>query len=741
MLLPYAFIRLFIAFAVGIVAGTYAPAFHTESTLLVFSAILAYLCLHLLTSNTFKRKNAFALAVMATVLTALFGYVYTLHRTAKFAPTHLLAYKDSLQYYEVELTSELKKTTRGDKAEATILRVCTDTTGQQWHYATGKVMLYFEQLARDTIPIDYGTRLIIKGFPTDIPSPMNPDEFDYHNYMSNLQIYHYHFLQLRDYALIDRSTPNWVQYWSITSRKYCDKVFKTYIKDQESYGLAAALVLGIKENLTDEIKNTYSNSGIMHILAVSGMHVTLLFAIIGFAFKPLEKKYPKWTPFISLFSLVLLWFYAFITGLSASVLRAVVMFTLLLIAKLIDRKYNIYNVLAMAAFVMCLLDPYILFDVGFQLSYLAVLGIVFFHPFISRLYVPNYPTKAVWVSKWAYRWGQVRYYFINNAWTILAVSVAAQITTSPIGLLYFHQFPNYFLVANLIAIPLSTVVMYLNLLLLLLSGIADFIGIFINFGGFFNYLLEWIGWLTEKMIIFLNYLVSFIEKAPFSITTGIHITAWETWAIYAMIIVFILFFYQKKLYYFGIATLLLLGICVSQVIEFSDQYHQQQILFYQTPRATAVEFTDGNKAYFMGHEDLLLNAQKIRFHTYNTQYQRGIQDLHYLPVEDSLQIAKTLVVATEAAKYRLFCFRGKKLVHIRQKMWLNEIPKADFWLISGNAFPKISKKYLPQTKPSMIIIDGSNSLRTAQRFTQKMDSLQFPHHITAVKGAYLSEIR
>jgi hypothetical protein len=101
MLLPYAFIRLFIAFAVGIVAGTYAPAFHTESTFLVFSAILAYLCLHILTSNTFKRKNAFALAVMATVLTALFGYVYTLHRTAKFDPTHLLAYKDSLHYNEL----------------------------------------------------------------------------------------------------------------------------------------------------------------------------------------------------------------------------------------------------------------------------------------------------------------------------------------------------------------------------------------------------------------------------------------------------------------------------------------------------------------------------------------------------------------------------------------------------------------------------------------------------------------
>jgi competence protein ComEC len=240
MLLPYAFIRLFIAFAIGIVAGTYMPAFHTESTIFVFIAILAYLCLHLFTNNTFKRKNAFALAVVATVLTALFGYVYTLHRTAKFDPKHLLVYKDSLQYYEVELTSELKKTSRGDKAEATVLRVCTDTAGQQWQYATGKVMLYFEELAKGSIPIDYGTRLIVKGFPTDIPSPMNPDEFDYHNYMSNLQIYHYQFLHLRDYRLIDRSTPNWLQYGSIAARKYCDNIFKTYIKEHESYGLAAA---------------------------------------------------------------------------------------------------------------------------------------------------------------------------------------------------------------------------------------------------------------------------------------------------------------------------------------------------------------------------------------------------------------------------------------------------------------------------------------------------------------------
>lgn len=147
--------------------------------------------------------------------------------------------------------------------------------------------------------------------------------------------------------------------------------------------------------------------------------------------------------------LLCLWSYAFITSLSPSVMRAVTMFSFIAIANVMQRQTNIYNTLAASAFLLLILEPNMVFEVGFQLSYLAVLGIVSIYPIVYPLFV--------FKSKWT-----------DTLWQLNCVSIAALIATFPLGIFYFHQFPNYFLVANILVLPLIPFIIYFGLSFLLL---------------------------------------------------------------------------------------------------------------------------------------------------------------------------------------------------------------------------------------------------------------------------------
>jgi competence protein ComEC len=730
MWLPYSFIRFFVCFALGILLAAYLPVFY-PALLTVFIVLCgAYFVALLQAKPEIRRRYAEVFGIVALLLTSLFGFVYTQYSTETNQPQHF-SKQIPLAYYEVMVNSELSEAKSTLKAEAKVLRMATDTLANAWKDANGKLMLYFsyknkaefEQLKQQ---IGYGKTLFVRGNPTEIVKPMNPEEFDYRNYMANLQIRHYHFIYTHNFVLTGEKQANPIWKYALAARNYCDNILKTYIKNDEAYGLATALVLGVKQSLTDEIKSAYSNSGIMHILAVSGMHVTLLFQILMFFLQKLRKN-RKTKTYTLLGALALLWFYAFITGLSASVLRAVVMFSFVLVAEMINRKINIYNILAVSAFVLCLADPYLLFDVGFQLSYLAVLGIVFFYPLISKFYTVPVPLKKKKEKPILYWFRKLPAWALNGVWQIICVSIAAQISTSPIALLYFHQFPNYFLLANLFAIPVSTLVMYGELLLLAFS--------------WWHFAAKILGYCTEKIILFLNFGVSVFEKLPFATTSNISIAGWESWLLYLVIVLLVLLFYFRRLLYLQLAFALLCAWSVWQWVEFGKYQKNQQIIVYQTPKASALELVAANHTLFFASHDLLADKNKLRFHTYNYQCKRDIASSLQIPIEDSLFFYKALkdkYVGQENDKFRLLVFGGKKLLWLKKKLPFEAIPSADYWLVSSNNFPKFAKDIdsLPKTSVEKIIVDGSNTYYQIQKFKAFARLHNLPVHVTNEQGAW-----
>ena len=218
-----------------------------------------------------------------------------------------------------------------------------------------------------------------------------------------------------------------------------------------AYDLMVAMTMGYKEALSEDLKEEYRNSGASHILAVSGLHVGILYIVLMLLLKPFyRKRYGK--IFRVIIVIIVLWSYALITGLSPSVCRACFMFTFIVIGELVVRKSSSYNALFCSAFILLVINPMQLFQVGFLLSYSAVLSILYFYPKISVLWEPK--NKLV---KWS--------------WELTTISLTAQIGTLPFVLYFFHQFPIYGLLSNFIVIPAASIIIYGTLLLIIISWI------------------------------------------------------------------------------------------------------------------------------------------------------------------------------------------------------------------------------------------------------------------------------
>lgn len=336
-----------------------------------------------------------------------------------------------------------------------------------------------------TISFNYGDLLNLRLKLSPLPKPNNPGEFDYGKYLEADGIHFVAYCTADNILSLEKAFRKDIRYYAFQCRDFLEKQFiMGGLRDNE-LGIADALLLGKRSEISKDLMSAFSGAGTVHILAVSGLHVGMLYGVLVFLLGFLKSS--KWLFFIVVFSV--LWTYAFITGLSPSVMRATVMFSFIGLGNLLSRKAHVINSLAASAFFLLLFNPNLLYKVGFQLSYLAVLGIVCLQPYFARLWEP-------------------RNKVLNYSWQLITVSVAAQLATAPIGMLYFHQFPNYFILANLFAIPLA--------FLIVLNGIVVFVVSPISF------LLTAATFTLNWLIKALNYFINLVSSLPGAVSNNIY---------------------------------------------------------------------------------------------------------------------------------------------------------------------------------------------------------------------------
>ena len=541
--------------------------------------------------------------------------------------------------------------------------------------------------------INKGDLLFIKGQPKLVSPPSNPGEFNYKNYLVYNRVYHQHYVRA-DYAKIGHRPISRLIALSDKMRLYCTRVISEFIHIQDARAVILALSLGVKDELDNDLVQAFSATGSMHVLAVSGLHVGIIYLVIFNILSRvgLNKKKYRWL--LAILSMSVLWFYAMLTGLSPSVLRAVTMFSFVALGRALFRKGNIYNTLAASAFLLLWFNPYLIMSVGFQLSYLAVFGIVYIQPKLYSLWNP-------------------KNYLIDKIWEISCVSIAAQLATGPLSVLYFHQFPTYFLISNLFIIPAAFLSLLGTLLLFALSPLP--------------YIGSALGWLLGGFVNVVNELVYWVSSFPKSTFSGIYLDILATWLLYLTIGFLILYLVKKRSFWLKLAFANSLFFSISQISHFSSSANSIEISQLNVSNTQALDLRIGFKSSLVADSSFLDDVEKQRFHLHQKRIRQGSN--HRIE-EDALQVA-----SAKSSLGELLVIDGKTILLAKNFLPLTKSLGFDWVFIDGRSF-QYAEEGLDSLGANRFVLGNNLWSRTENDLMNRLSAENKPFHSLKTDGYF-----
>ncbi len=472
---------------------------------------------------------------------------------------------------------------------------------RQLHFGQGQ---YIAQLQCDELRHDHkilvklaepsiliGDTLLFSGHLKAISGPLNPFQFDFKAYMNQLGVTHQVFI--REVGEVKANSSFHFRNFALDVRNKFLAILKKHLSNDDSFGVAAAMVLGTKETLGKEIQEQFKLTGTMHVLTVSGLHVGIVSMILLFIFSWLKED--KWILRCIKYIVVLLgiWFFALITGLAPAVVRSSTMLSLVFVSKLLWRRSNVYNVIFASGFFMLVYNPNLLFNLSFQFSYSALLSIVFFFPMIST-----------WFS-FSNQW-------LNRIWDLIALSLAAQILVFPLMVIYFGQFPIYFWLGGIIAVPAATVILCLSLGLIFTELLLPNISLYI-------------GYLLSDLVHVFNWSMERIATLPSASINGLFLDHVSIAILYTSLLVLMLQFnqgYKKKTLCFIFCMCCLF---LYQNIKMSQLEAQSRLNIYASWKGDYIDFFNGNSSYVLYNDLDSVNVQSLTSKYYQS---RGIREVY-----------------------------------------------------------------------------------------------------------------
>ncbi|MES2864641.1 MAG: ComEC/Rec2 family competence protein [Bacteroidota bacterium] len=652
-------------FTIGILTQNFFNFYISSILFGVFFSIIGFGFTYFL--NVKKKFQSYFFESFVLISSLSFGMFSTYLHQEINSENHFSNYTSEKNIVQGIVSEKLKSTVYYDKF---ILK----TTSVNEQKCVGKFIFYVSKKARKEIEI--GNKIKLFQTPKTLQNSFNPHQFDYSKYLQNQNVFHEVKGKETDFIEVSADT-NFYHYINFIKAKLL-KSYSVESFKSDNYNLLMALLFGEKTELSKELSSNYTQAGIIHILAISGLHIALIYAIILWLTKPLQRL-KKGKVYIFLISLSVLWFYAILAGFSASIVRAAVMFSVIALAKILNRETNIYNSLALSAMILLLYNPNYLFDVGFQLSYAAVLSIVIFQPF---------------VRKYSYS----KYYVVRETKSLLLISFVAQIGVLPLTLYYFGQFPLLFLVANLIAIPLSSVILVLGLVLIpfnfLLPKVAVYLSVLVNF------LIDLMNNFTAWMVQFDSFIIRNITFHEVLIVL-----------MYVIIGCVVYFVYHPKIKNLSpILAAVLLFQMGYFFLNATEKNNHEFVIFNVMKHNLFVETKNNISVFYT--DDLAKSKQTIE------AYSRGkfVKKYHVEPVRNVFSFKKTIL-----------CIDSLGVFNTKQKPEIVVLTQS----------PKINLKRLISTiKPQQIIADGSNYKSYIKLWKATCEQEKIPFHATAEKGFY-----
>ena len=660
---------MLIPFALGIWVSIFVIGLRLSPTFLI-AASLSLLVMAMLTAFLLKhlRNSWFFGAVMACYL-FMAGYSLVRVHGAEVQKGYFRNYQADACYYVARVYDY---PTERPNSIRTVLELeyqfCDSLPS---HPVSGKVMAYFPK-SDSAFALHYGDLLAIPAPIREVSPPLNPEEFDYRAYLARKGITGQTYLKDDDWIDLQVNDASGL--------------------NDDEFGVAAAILLGYDDNLADEVRKNYVAAGSMHILCVSGMHVGIIYLLASFLLGFLNRK--KWQKTLKqVLLLVLIWFYALIAGLSPSILRASLMISFVIIGEAIRRKGFVVNSIAASAFILLCINPNNLFEIGFLLSYAAVMGIVVLQrPIYNLLYVKNK--------------------LLDKAWQITAVALSAQITTIPFTLFYFQQFTTYFWLSNLFMTPISFIVVISGMILLLVSWIP--------------YLNTLVGYLVWGAVYVMNWVVSKIESIPYSIIKGLYINDFEFAVLLVALLLLMLTFVLRKRRLFIAMLASLLLVMTSVTIRMYNSDHQQGMTIFSLRNHTAIDYIRGDEHVLLADSALMADESTVDYSLKGAWSKRHLS--HHPQV---IGLEEDYANEYLCKKSNLVSFDGKLLAiwddAVQCKDGLNYRLPVDYLLVRGKQKPDV-RSIVNGYEMKLLVIDGSVPRYLAEKWIAQAQDLDIPYY-------------
>lgn len=689
------FIKILLAFIPGIIVQVHFQAPVRTGWILLVISILAS-STFLLLSFYSRYKYSFFQGLSLSAIFFCAGMIFSWQQDIRHNNSWLGKSYEEGNMVIVTLEEPLVEKARSFKADAKTIFLVKEG---QAACVNGNIIVYFRKdlsaPSTTDLPPGYGTQILFKKPLQQIRNAGNPGGFDYKRYCLFRGITHQVFLNNNEYKILAGKKETYLKKILFSSREKVLGILRKYIVNEKELGLAEALLIGYKNDLEQSLVQSYTNAGVVHIIAISGLHLGLIYWLLVLLFKPL-RGYIRLKWLRTLLIIAGLWAFSLLAGAQPSILRSSFMFTFIALGEHLNRKTSIYNSMAVSAFLLLCINPFWLWDVGFQLSYAAVLSIIIFiQPIYNWFYFPNK--------------------ILDFFWKLNAVTLAAQVLTLPISIYHFHQFPTLFILTNFIAVPLSSLILLSEIALCALA--------------IFPAIARPMGKMISWLIRFMNTYIEKVEGIRFSLWDGLQIDTWQVFTLLLFVACTCYWLMERSKNGLKAGLVLLLGFVTLRSYSFLQHNRQKKIIVYNVPQKRAVDLIDGRSYYFAGDSGLLAND--------------FVRNFHLTPARVMLRIEKKDKLPGLFIQNDHINFSGKNILLLDNPLatgYTGPKPVIDLLVISKN--PKIDiAKLATMLDLRQVVFDASVPAWKSNYWKRDCDSLNIPWHDVSQKGAFVMNLR
>ena len=649
---------------------------------------LLALCSYLIVEYLIKLQinKSFANGFLLIIIVFFFGGIIVNLKKSKLENSILVAGKDQKIVLYGKISEKLKSATKSKFILKTIWEKTAQQTAKKYNT---EIIVTFD--ANDTITKTYkeGDYILASTHLRQVKSTNNPEAFDYAYYLKTKGILQQGYIKPGAHRIDTLNQENFFMKTARFCSNYASITFRKYINDPQILGIAEAILLGQNLLLSEDIYQNYSDTGAIHVLSVSGLHVAIFISVFIWMFSKSSREDFTWKILKITSLLAIVWFYVILTGMAPSVIRAGTMVSLYLIGTNLFKGTNSYNIIAIAAIVMLIFNPFYIFQASFQFSFISLLSILYFQPKIKAWWKPD--TKAG-----------------NFVWDLINVSLAAQIMIFPVTIYYFHQFPSYFAISGIIAVPLVTIIIYSGTLLIIFEAICSSINILL--APLFTLLIKW-----------LNVCIEWISELPYSKIENIWISDIGLLLMILSIIFLIIWLEVRRIGFFYSLLVCLILIVIENRIDYFNASEKHDVIVYDTYGGYLVDIIEKKSLWSIKFGDL--SQKNIEFAAKNNRIKHRLDQKNENSAKD-----KNLISTNGMLMYLANDEEHPNILRDKIKVKLLLITKC-----KNNSPEKLLRKF----EPEIVVLDRNLQPWIVEKWLNLPDNFFTKIHNIKEDGAFV----